>query len=67
LAKYPTTEVVAADAETKVRIENPLYQFKMPNNKIMREYGVQPFVDPWEQKEELDVSAFLKTPTWRIS
>lgn len=56
LSKYPTTIVPTADGKGTERIDNPLFQFKMPDNKPMREHGVQKFVDPWGSPDELDVS-----------
>lgn len=55
LCKYPTITVPTADGKGVERIDNPLYQFKMPNNKPMRTHGVQEFTDPWGTQNELDV------------
>lgn len=56
LSKYPTITVPTADGKGTERIDNPLFQFKMPNNRPMRDHGVQSFVDPWGLPDELDVS-----------
>ncbi|KAL1977859.1 hypothetical protein VTN31DRAFT_718 [Thermomyces dupontii] len=51
LAKYPTTFVPTFDGGVE-RIDNPLYQFKMPNLKTWDSEGVTNFKDPWVQDEE---------------
>ncbi|KAL4879315.1 hypothetical protein BJY04DRAFT_220171 [Aspergillus karnatakaensis] len=47
LAKYPTTVVPTADGKDEERINNPLYQFRMPTNKPMSTAGMDSFKDPW--------------------
>ncbi|KAL4861797.1 hypothetical protein BDV12DRAFT_203650 [Aspergillus spectabilis] len=47
LAKYPTTVVPTADGKDEERINNPLYQFRMPTNQPMSTAGMDSFKDPW--------------------
>ncbi|KAL3487186.1 hypothetical protein BJX62DRAFT_246212 [Aspergillus germanicus] len=47
LSKYPTTVVPTSDGKGEERILNPLFQFRMPNNKPMSTAGMDNFVDPW--------------------
>lgn len=55
LCKYPTTVVPTADGKGEERIDNPLYQFKMPTGKPMSSQGVGDFLDPWVPKEQANM------------
>lgn len=52
LCKYPTTVVPTSDGKSEERIDNPLYQFKMPTGKPMGSEEVGNFLDPWVPKEK---------------
>lgn len=56
LSKYPTITVPKSDLSGEERIENPLFQFKVPTNEPMSKYLVEEFLDPWAKKDRLDVS-----------
>ncbi|EEH20603.2 hypothetical protein PABG_02834 [Paracoccidioides brasiliensis Pb03] len=46
LAKYPTTTIPTPSGK-RARVENPLYQFKMPTNEPFLSEGVGQVFDPW--------------------
>lgn len=60
LAKYPTTLVPTFDGGFE-RIDNPLYQFKMPNLKTWDSEGVTNFKDPWVQDEEKAPTLYVRS------
>lgn len=53
LSKYPYTFVPTADGTGEESIRNPLYQFKMPNDKPMSAFGMDDFRDPWVDNGEM--------------
>ncbi|KAI9370619.1 common central domain of tyrosinase-domain-containing protein [Aspergillus egyptiacus] len=53
LSKYPTTVVPTPDGKGEERIPNPLYQFRMPNNKPMSAHGMDDFKDPWVKNGDM--------------
>ncbi|RJE24069.1 hypothetical protein PHISCL_03605 [Aspergillus sclerotialis] len=67
LCKYPTTVVPTADGKSEERIDNPLYQFKMPTGKPMGSGEVGNFLDPWVPKEKANTLFFgdcIGTSRW---
>ncbi|KAL4748038.1 hypothetical protein BDW72DRAFT_196173 [Aspergillus terricola var. indicus] len=65
LAKYPTTNVPTADGKDEESIPNPLYQFRMPNNKPMSTEGMDAFKDPWvDDGDMLFYGECIATSRW---
>ncbi|KAJ6103635.1 Concanavalin A-like lectin/glucanases superfamily [Penicillium sp. IBT 16267x] len=65
LCKYPFTFVPKADGTGEESISNPLFQFRMPNNKPMSYYGMDDFKDPWvEDGDMLYFGECVGTTRW---
>lgn len=53
LCKYPTYPVPTKDGKGVEIIPNPLFQFRMPDNKPMATQGMDNFKDPWVPEGEM--------------
>jgi len=53
LCKYPTTLVPTADGLSEESIPNPLYQFRMPNNKPMSTQGLDSYETVWDDDPQM--------------
>lgn len=77
MARYKTIGITFG-GEPKMEIANPLYQFRMPNDKKMKVYGVGPIVN-FDGGEPFDVGSIIRPcclrdcridtpvlPVWRV-
>ncbi|KAJ5646047.1 hypothetical protein N7490_002419 [Penicillium lividum] len=65
LSKWPTAIVPTKDGSGEEAIQNPLYQFRMPNNKPMSSQMLSNFTDPWvDQKDTYTIFECIGTSRW---